>query len=391
MSRRRSKIHRTIFWEASVFGAVFAVGSILLSGCGAKVNPQAATTGTGPVPVTVVPDLDPNNFRVEHPERFSIATAGQNVAAPELNVTGVVNPDVSRQVPVPSLATGRIVEIDARLGDEVKKGQLLFKVQSTDISGAFSDYRQAVKNEELTKIQLDRAKLLYENGAIPKSAFEVAQNAEDDNRIVLETALEHLHLLGSDPDHPTGIVSVYAPVPGVITDQQITSQSGVQALTPPNPFTISDMAHVWIICDVWENDIAQVHGGEDADIRLDAYPNRVFKAQISNIFPVLDPSIRTLKVRLQMENPGLMRLGMFVTATFHGLQKEKRATVPATAILHLQDRQWVYTPLGEGHFRRLEVTAGNMLPGNLQEVISGIKPGNLVVTNALVFQNTVEQ
>ena len=301
--------------------------------------------GTAPVPAKVEPDMDANNFKVDHPEQFPLVTAGEHVAAPELNVTGVVSPDVSRQVPVPSLASGRVVEIDARLGDEVKKGQLLFKVRSTDIAGAFSDYRKAVKNEQLTKIQLDRAKLLFDDGAIPKSALEIAQNAEDNAQVDLETTTEHLRLLGSDPDHPTGIVEVYAPVSGVITDQQITNASGVQALTPPNPFTISDVSHVWIVCDVYENDMAQVHIGEYADIHLTAYPDRVLKARISNILPVMDPNIRTAKVRLELENPGLMRLGMFVTATFHGQTMEKHATVPSTAILHLHDREWVYTPL----------------------------------------------
>src|SRR5262249_49403695 len=148
------------------------------------------------------------------------------------------------------LATGRIVEINARLGDSVQKGQLLFKVRSTDIAGAYSDYRKAVKNQQLTKIQLDRASILFEDGAIPKSQFEVAQNAADNAQVDLETAIEHLRLLGSDPNHPSGIVEVYAPVSGVITDQQITNQSGVQALTPPNPFTISDLSRVWIVCDV---------------------------------------------------------------------------------------------------------------------------------------------
>lgn len=376
-----------------VLEATACVGlSLLVAGCERKVSAQgSALASVGPVSTTVVPDMDPNNFKVEHPEQFSLATAGEYTAAPELNVTGVVSPDVSRQVPVPSLATGRIVEIDARLGDEVKKGQLLFKVRSTDVAGAYSDYRKAVKNEQLTKIQLDRAKLLFEHGAVPKSALEVAQNAEDNALVDIETSTEHLRLLGSDPQHPSGIVEAYAPVSGVITDQQITDQSGVQALTPPNPFTISDLSHVWVICDVYENNLAQVHIGEFADIHLVAYPDRVLRARISNILPVMDPNIRTAKVRLELENPGLMRLGMFVTATFHGQTAEKHATVPATAILHLHDREWVYTPAGSGAFRRREVTAGSMLPNNLQEVISGLQPGDTVIANALVFQNTVEQ
>jgi cobalt-zinc-cadmium efflux system membrane fusion protein len=334
--------------------------------------------------------MDASNFKVDHPEQFPLATSGEYVASPELNVTGVVGPDVSRQVPVPSLASGRVVEIDARLGDEVKQGQLLFKVRSSDIAGAFSDHQKAVKNEQLTKIQLDRANLLFDNGAIPKSALEIAQNAEDNAKVDLETTTEHLRLLGSDPDHPTGIVAVYAPVSGVITDQQITNASGVQALTPPNPFTISDVSHVWIVCDVYENDMAQVHLGEYADIRLNAYPDRILRGRIGNIGQIMDPNLRTGKVRLEVENPGLMRFGMFVTATFHGPAAEKHATVPATAILHLHDREWAYTP-AQGGFRRVEVEAGKTLPGNMQEITSGLKPGTQVVANALVLQNTVEQ
>ena len=376
--------------------ALCLCAALLISGCERKVHAQekveAASAGTGPLPITVEPDMDANDFKVDHPDRFPLATAGERVAAPELNVTGVVNPDVSKQVPVPSLATGRIVEIDARLGDVVTKGQLLFKVRSADVANAFSNYRQAVKNEELSKVQLIRANTLLEHGAIPKSAQEIAQNAEDDNLVVLQTAKEQLGLLGLDPDHPTGIVQVFAPVSGTITDQEITDESAVQSYSAPAPFTISDLSHVWIICDVWENNMAQVHIGEYADIHLVAYPDRVLKGRISNILPIIDPNIRTAKVRLQVDNPGLMRIGMFVTATFHGQTMEKRATVPATAILHLHDRQWVYVPLGAGRFRRQEVVAGNMLDGNqMQEIVSGIKPGDQVIASALVFQNTVEQ
>lgn len=368
--------------------------SIALAGCDRKVEAQdkaASASGTGPQPVVVVPDLDANNFEADHPEQFPLVTAGERAATSELNVTGVVSPDVSRQIPVPSLATGRVVEIDARLGDEVKKGQLLFKVRSMDITGAYSDYRQAVKNEELTKLQLERANTLFAAGAYAKSVVEIAQNAEDDNMVILETAREHLAQLGVDPANPSGIVEVSAPVAGTITDQEITNQSGVQALTPPAPFTISDTSRVWVVCDVWENNMAQVKTGEEADIRLAAYPDRVFRGKISNILPVVDPTIRTAKVRIEVDNPGMMRLGMFVTATFHGATVERRAVVPASAVLHLHDRDWVYTPGTAKHFLRVEVVGGNMLPDNMQEIISGIKPGTQVVSNALVLQNTVEQ
>ena len=360
--------------------------------CGRRVAAASAKDAdTGSRPATVVPDLDTNSFQVDHPEQFPLAAAGEYVASPELNVTGVVSPDVSRQVPVPSLASGRVVEINARPGDEVKQGQLLFKVRSNDIAGAFSDYQKAVKNEQLAQIQLNRAKLLFDNGAVAKSALEVAQTTEDNAKVDLETTTEHLRLLGSDPVHPTGIVEVYAPVSGVITDQQIANSSGVQALTAPNPFTISDVSHVWIVCDVYENDMAQVHLGEYADIHLNAYPNRSLRGRIGNIGQIMDPNLRTAKVRLEVETPGLMRFGMFVTATFHGTSWERHASVPATAILHLHDREWVYVPAGSGKFRRLEVVAGNMLADNLQEITSGLQPGAHVVANALVLQNTVEQ
>ncbi len=347
--------------------------------------------GTGPVASRVEPDSDANNFKVEHPERFPLVTAVEYVAAPELSVTGFVSPDVSRQVPVPSLASGRIIEINAQLGDQVKKGQLLFSVQSSDVSGALAGYRQAIKNEQLTKLQLDRAKILYEDGAIPKSGLEIAQNAEDDNLVFVQQTVEQLALLGINPTQPTPIVKVFAPVSGTISDQEITNQSAVQSYAAPAPFTISDLSHAWILCDVYENNLSQVHIGEFADTRLTGYPDRVLKARINNILPILDPTIRTAKVRLEVENPGFMHPGMFATATFHGMKKESYAALPSNAILHLHDREWVYAAKGDGSFQRLEVVTGRTLPGNAQEVLSGVRPGTRVLLNALDLQNTVSQ
>jgi len=359
------------------------------TGCGDDEKDRDAGA---PPPLKVEQASDPNVFQVNHPDRFPLVAAVEHVAAPQLRATGTVTPDISRNVPVISVATGRVVEIAARLGDTVKKGQLLLRVQSADVSSAFSDYQKAVADEQLTRTQLERAQLLYDKGAFSLNDLQVAQDTDAKAKVDVKTAGEKLRVLGStNLDQPSGIVEIRAPVSGVITDQQVTNAAGVAGLGSPNPFTISDLSYVWILCDVYENDLASVHLGQNADIRLNAYPDKNFTGVISNVGPILDPSIRTAKVRLEVRNPGLMRPGMFVTATFHGQTRERRAAVPATAILHLHDRDWVYVPTKDRKFRRTEVTGGDMLPGNMQEIVSGLAPGDQVVANALEFQNTVEQ
>jgi membrane fusion protein, heavy metal efflux system len=362
---------------------------LLLAGCSGDASKNAAAEA--PPPAQVEHEGEASIVQVDHAAQFPLATATEYKAAPQLTATGVVTPDISRTVPVISIASGRVVEIRARLGDTVKKGQLLLRVQSADISGAYSDYRKAVADELLANTQFERAKGLYDHGAISLNDFQVAEDSENKAKVDVETTAEHLRVLGAPLDHPSGIVDIVAPVAGVITDQQVTNAAGVQGLSSTNPFTISDLTSVWILCDVYENDLADVRLGDSADVRLNAYPDQVVTGRISNIGAVLDPTIRAAKVRIEVKNPGLMRPGMFVTATFHGQKKESHAAVPASAILHLHDRDWVYFPAGNNKFRRVSVVAGAMLPNNMQEVTSGLKPGDQVVSNALELQNSSEQ
>jgi cobalt-zinc-cadmium efflux system membrane fusion protein len=361
--------------------------SLVMSGCkSGKVDAQAEA----PPPAKVVSGVDVSFFAVEHPERYPIATATQYQAPSQLLVTGTVIPDISRNVPVISLASGRVVDIRARLGDSVKKGQLLLRVRSDDISGGFDAYRKAISDELLARKQLDRAKDLYTHGAIAQQDLEVAQDTEDDAKTTLDTATEHLHLLGSDPDNPKGIVDIFAPVSGVITDQEVTNAAFVQAYSTPNPFTISDLTSVWIVCDVYESDMANVRVGQPVEIKLNAYPNKVLKGNISNIGSILDPNIRTAKVRIEVANPGeMMHPGMFATATLYGKEKQTYTALPASAIVHLHDRDWVFVPV-QDKFKRIQVVSGEQLPNNMQEVISGLQPGQQVVTNAINLQNVID-
>lgn len=378
---------RNLLPGAAVVTVAFLL--LLFSSCGQREIDQRLEA---PPPVEIEKQADPSAVvSVQHPELFPLATVGKYDAFPELKATGVVSADVSRTIPVISLASGRVIEVRARLGDTVTKGQELLRVQSSDISSAYSDYQQAVADEVLSRAQFNRAKALYDRGAIAQKDLETSTDAETKAKIAVQTALQHLRVLGADPDHPSAIVSVRAPVSGVITDQQVTNAAGVQGLASPNPFTISDLSRVWVLCDVYENDLPQVHLGEYADVRLNAYPDRVFKGRIGNISPILDASLRTAKVRLEMQNPGMMRIGMFVTASFRGLRKTVYAAVPASAVLHLHDRDWVYTPEGGGRFKRVPVTSGDVLPDNMQAVSAGIVPGQQVVSNALSLHTTAEQ
>jgi len=362
-----------------------------LVGCGAQGGTPDPKS-TAPPPVVVEKEQDASIVNVDRPERFALVTAASRAITPELNVTGSVSADVSRNVPVVSMASGRVVEIHARLGDDVSKGQLLMRIQSADIASAFADYRKAKADQVLAEAQFDRSKLLYDHGAIAQKDLEVAEDTAAKSRVDVENAIDRLHVLGANVDHPTAVVDIHAPASGIIVEQNVTAAAGVKTLdNSPNLFTIADLSNVWVICDVYENDLRSVHLGQSAEIRINAYPGRVLSARVSNIGASLDPTLRTAKVRLEVSNPGILRLGMFVTATFHGEAKERRAVVPASAILHLHDRDWVYVPLEGARFRRVEVTAGNMIPGNMQEVVAGIRPGDQVVAQALVIENTAEQ
>jgi cobalt-zinc-cadmium efflux system membrane fusion protein len=376
--------------------AVCCVAAILaLTGCGKKFNPASGAA----TPAQVVETGNAGLVTVDNPDQFSLVTASKIDEPEKLNVTGSVFPDISREVPVISLANGRVVDIKVRLDDNVKKGQLLFSVESPDISSAFDAYLKAVNDEQLANTAWIRAQDLYQHGAISKAMYEQADDAEKDAKADLTMADQQLKMLGVDKNHPSPVVNVFAPTSGVIVTQNITNAAaaGVALSGSATAFTIADLSSVWIVCDVYENDLSRVHLGQEAQITIGAYPDKTITGRVSDIGPVMDPTIRTAKVRIEVANPGILKLGMFATASLLSRTTTTRAVVPASAILHLHDREWVFVPGAQGQFKRVEVVAGDMLPGGQQELLppvaSGqqtIQPGQQVVKDVLNLQATVE-
>jgi len=369
-----------------------AVILLALSGCKHADNPAAEAPPSQPQVVNVG---QADVVHVEGADRFPLTTAISRPIVSKLQVTGSVSPDVSKEIPVLSLANGRVVALHVGLGDTVQKGQLVMEVQSPDVTTAFDAYLKAVNDERLTAVTLDRDKLLYNKGAIAKSQLEIAQTADDDANTDLRAAEQQLKIYGVDKNHPGDTVKINAPASGVIISQNVTAAgaAGITYAGAAGSLLIADLSHVWVICDVYENDLATVHLGQHADISLNAFPGKTFPGAVSDIGAVLDPSIRTAKVRFQVPNPGSqLRIGMFATATLLGSQASDQPAIPSTAVLQLHDRSYVFVPTGQqGSFRRLQVKTGRALDNNYLELLAGVSVGQQVVLNALDLQNTADQ
>jgi membrane fusion protein, heavy metal efflux system len=377
------KIMRSRWNFRPSLAALFPLLMLLLSCSG---DPKAAETKQEI-------SIDPNVFETDHPELFKTTKVTTREMPTVLTANGTVAPDVNRTIHVTSLGGGRVVDLRVRLGDAVKKGQVLLVISSPDLAGAFSDYQKAVADERLSKKGLDRAQLLYDKGAIAEKDLQAAQDTEEKALVDVRTTEQHVRVLGGDPAHPSPQIELKAPVSGTIVEQNIAGFEGIKSLdNSPNLFTIADLSQVWVVCDVFENDLGEVHMGDTAQIRMNAFPDRNYKGTVADISRVLDPSTRTAKVRIVLANPdGALKPGMFAVATFRSRRVRPALVVPGTAVMRLHDKDWVFRREGQNQFRRIEVHVAGATQDGMQEVSSGVKADDELVLNALDFSTAVAE
>jgi len=373
-------------WRRAAWPLLVVLMAAVMAGLGcSKETPAAASKA----PVTDDPDV----FSIEHPEMFKTAKAETRALSTELTANGTVTPDLTRTIHVTSLGGGRVVDLKVKLGDSVKKGQTLLLISSPDLSVATSDYQKAVADEVLSRKALDRSQMLYDHGAIAAKDLETAQDLEDKAKVDVSAAEQHVRVLGADPAHPTPLIDLRAPVSGTIVEQNVAGSEGVKSLdNTPNLFTIADLSQVWVVCDVFENDLVDVHLGDSATIQLNAFGDRAFRGTVADVSRVLDPATRSAKVRIVLANQdGALRPGMFAVAKFRSRKTTNRVVVLATAIMRLHDKDWVFRKEGDKNFRRVVVQADGLAPDGMQEIREGVKPGDELVMNALEFSSAVAE
>ncbi len=309
-----------------------------------------------------------------------------------LRLTGAVAYNSFRTTPVITQVSGPVSRVVVVPGQRVKQGEPMLYVSSPDYSQLRTNYLKAKDASILAQKANARAQDLYQHQAIAEQNVEQAESAEVQANGDLVAAEAALKVMGiSDPEAlvkapPSFEVPVRAPISGLVVEQDVSAGQLVQP-GATQCFMISDISTVWVLVNVYQNDLPYVRIGDTVAIQTDAYPE-TFHGKISYVAASLDPSTRTLQARIETPNPGeKLKKDMYVVATVNAGAIKNAIALPDAAVLRDSDSQnqpFVYVAVGSGQFGRLPVTVGESLNGQT-EITSGLKPGDQVIGNGSLF------
>ena len=305
----------------------------------------------------------------------------------EYSFPGKVTVNETRLAHVSSRIPGRAVEVYGNPGDYVKKGQPLSIIDSPELGEAQSQYLKAKTALQVAEKADERAKILLEGKVISTGEFQRRESEYLSAQAEAKVAEGRLHLLGMtdgeisnmDKAHTiNSTVAIYTSITGTIIERHLTLGEIIESAKPL--FVIADLANLWVIADVPENDIPKIKKGQGVAVTVSPYPEKVFKGGINYISETIDPDTRTIKVRVEVANPGgVLKPEMFATIKITTEKKEKVLAIPESAIQREGEKTFVFISKGENTFEKRVVEAGPEV-GGFHQVISGIKAGEKIVT-----------
>ena len=302
----------------------------------------------------------------------------------ELNVPATAEADPAKMAKISPPLPGRVVKLFVRLGEAVKQGSPLFTLDSSDLVAAQTDYLKARSAEAQTDRALARQKDLVEHGIGAKRDLEHAETERELAHSELERAATRLRLLGMDPGQVGRPLQVRAPVSGRIID--LATASGEYQNDPAAVLmTVADLSTIWVTANVPEKDIQRVSVGDEASIDFSAYPGQRFVGRVQFIGEVLVPETRSVKVRIELDNPGgRLKPGMFARVSLRG-KESPELLVPPAALVVRADKSYLLVEKAPWTFERRVVEVGDALPEGTC-ILRGLAPGERIVTaNAIVF------
>jgi cobalt-zinc-cadmium efflux system membrane fusion protein len=302
-------------------------------------------------------------------------------AIPEyLSLPAHIEADPTRVVHVFSPAGGRITEMKVRPWDRVEKGQTLALLESGDLSRAVADYHKALADSQVKQKELARADDLLAHGAIAERDYQQAQADAQVAKAEVEATREQIRVFGMDPDHATTELRVTAPRSGVILDVGAALGEFSKSLDAPLPLcTIADISTVWALGEIYERDLVGVKTGLSAEVTLNAYQGQHWTGRVSVVSDAVDPTTRTLHVRVVLANPkGELKPSMFGTIQILR-SSTKGILVPASAVIREGNDAYVFVRKGNGRYERRSVRLGRAFDGSL-EIVSGLREGDAIIS-----------
>ena len=323
------------------------------------------------------------------------AAAEERRLAPQIETTGQVGYEEDRLAHVSPRIPGRLVQAPASLGDRVARGEVLAVLDSVELGQAKADYLVARAREGVTREAYERERTLYEDRISSQREMLEARAEYLEAQAERERAQETLRLYGVGDreisamqagDRSASLLPLRSPIAGTVVEKHATL--GELATSEESLFTIADLGHVWIWIDVFEQQLAGVHLGDDVAVRVGAFPNRTFAGEITYLAPQVATETRSVRARIDVDNTdGLLRPGMFASIKLvdpHAAKTAMSVVVPDTAIQLREGEPLVFVPLGGGRFAAREVELGRR-EGGWVEVVSGLAAGERVVTEGSFF------
>jgi membrane fusion protein, heavy metal efflux system len=323
-----------------------------------------------------------------------VAPVTSGTAGTDLRLSSVVEPNAYRQVVVTPLVAGRVTKIGPALGDRVRRGQTLAEIYSPALAEAQTRYVSAQAMLDAHDRELQRTQKLVEIGAASRQELEKIHAEHAARTAAVQSARSQLELLGVSasalenmaPGHNvSATANVPAPIDGVVTERG--ANVGLNVDTATKLFTVVDLSTVWVVADLYEKDFSQVRVGSESAITTSAHPGLTLRGRVSYIDPQVSADTRTAKVRIEVANTsGELRLGMYADVVVAGVSGTSAPTVPRNAVQNVGDRTVVYlaNPKEPGKFVEREVRLGQT-SGQQVEVVSGVQPGDVVVTEGSFF------
>lgn len=350
---------------------------MLLAACGDKPPPAAEPAAQrDPLAVTANAELA---------ARLDTAALGSTEVREVLRVPGRVEVDGNRMARVGSPVNGRITDLQATVGQNVQRGQVLATINSTELSSAQLAYLKAQSQRELASRSAARAKQLFDADVIGAAELQRRQSELTMAEAELGAAADQLKVLGmsgaavarlADMRSINSLSQVVATVSGTVIERKVTEGQVVQPADPV--FLVADLSSVWVVADIPEQNAGSIRIGEEVGVEIAALPGRTVTGRLTFVSPVVNPQTRTVQARLDLPNPQReYKPDMLASVLIQG-KPQLRMTVPSEAIVREDNRDYLFVKTGADSYRLQPVQLGIEYQGR-RVVLGGVREGDAVV------------